>query len=177
MTILNQEDSILVIIDVQEKLLKSVFNKEQVARNSEIMAKAASILDLPIVVTEQYPKGLGATIDLIKDGEFFEKTSFNALAEENIQNKIKSFGRKQVILFGIETHICVYQTAIALLEQGFQVTVAADACGSRHKEHYIAGLECLKSDGIQIKPTEMILFELLKSSKHSKFKNIQGLIK
>ncbi len=173
MTILNQDKCALMIIDVQEKLLNAVFNKEQVKKNAEILANAASILEIPIYITEQYPKGLGSTIETIKGDKYYEKTSFNALSDIDFD-----FGeKKQIILFGIETHICVHQTAAALRENGFDVTVVSDACGSRQKEHYLAGLDCMKANGAQIKPTEMVLFELLKSAKHPNFKEIQGLIK
>lgn len=177
MTILNQNDSILMIIDVQEKLLNAVFNPEKLKKNAEILAKSASVLGLPVIVTEQYPKGLGATISSIKGDKYFEKTSFNALTDENLLEELKQSGRKQIIVFGIETHICVHQTVAGLIENGFEVTVASDACGSRLEEHYKAGLDCMKTNGAQIKPTEMILFELLKGAKHPNFKEIQALIK
>lgn len=177
MTISNQDDCILLIVDVQEKLLKAAFNQEQVKKNSEILANAAEILDIPVFITEQYPKGLGATIETIKNGKRFEKTSFNALLNDDLLSELKAIGRKQILLLGIETHICVYQTAEALIASGFEVTVAQDACGSRFEEHYNAGLACIKDNGAAIKPTEMILFELLKGAKHPNFKEIQALIK
>lgn len=164
----------VLIIDVQEKLLNAVFNKEAVKKNAEILAKSAEILELPVFITEQYPKGLGSTAIPI-NGKVFEKTSFNAIEDKSLLEELK--GSKNIIVFGIETHICVHQTVAGLIENGFDVTVISDACGSRFKEHYEAGLECMKANGAQIKPTEMVLFELLKSAKHPKFKEIQGLIK
>lgn len=173
MTILNQNNCVLIIIDVQEKLLNAVFNPEQIKKNAEVLAKSASILEIPIYITEQYPKGLGRTIETVKGDKYYEKTSFNALLDIDFD-----FGeRKQIIIFGIETHICVHQTVAALIEKGFDVTVVSDACGSRQKEHYIAGLDCMKVNGAKIKPTEMVLFELLKGAKHPNFKEIQSLIK
>ncbi len=177
MTILNQDNAILMVVDIQEKLLNAVFNKEQVEKNAAIISKAASILGLPVFITEQYPKGLGATVETIKGNYYFEKTSFNALEDAELLNEIEKCERKQIILMGIETHICVHQTAAGLIENGFEVTVLSDACGSRFKEHYEAGLDCIRANGAQIKPTEMVLFELLKSAKHPNFKEIQALIK
>lgn len=165
----------ILIIDVQEKLLNAVFNPETVKKNTEILAKAAEILELPVFITEQYPKGLGSTVIPV-DGKVYEKTAFNALEDKTLLEDLKACGN-QIIVFGIETHICVHQTVAGLIDNGFEVTVISDACGSRFKEHCDAGLSCMKANGAQIKPTEMVLFELLKSAKHPKFKEIQNLIK
>lgn len=183
MTILNQEDSIVLIIDIQEKLLNAVFNKDCVAKKSSIIAKAASILDLPVYVTEQYPKGLGSTVNTIAENlnkdrtEVYEKTSFNALFDLNLLSSLKKTGRNQIILMGIETHICVHQTAAALIENGFEVHLIKDACGSRSEDEHNAGISRMKENGVHISTTEIALFELLKSAKHPNFKEIQTLIK
>lgn len=181
MTILNQNDSILMIIDVQERLLNAVYNLEMVERNTEILAKAASILNLPVFITEQYPKGLGTTVNNIKEAvqtaKYYEKTAFNALLEIDLLTELKKSSRKQVIICGIETHICVHQTAAGLIEQGFDVTVVKDACGCRFEESHVSGINCMQNNGSDIKTTEMVLFELLKTSKHPAFKDVQSLIK
>lgn len=182
MTILNVENSLVMIIDVQEKLLNAVFNKEVLEKKAVTIAKTANILDIPVVVTEQYPKGLGATISSVKENlkentNYFEKTSFSALEDQNILNLIKSTGRKQVIIFGIETHICVNQTVNALILEGFDVQVISDACGSRFEKEYQAGLSRMKDNGAKIITTEIALFEWLRSARHPKFKEVQGLIK
>ena len=119
MTILNIENSLVVVIDVQEKLLNSVFNKDSCEKNSRIVTGAASILGIPVVATEQYPKGLGSTVDAVKqqflsnNANVFEKITFSALQNEDVLNAIKNSGRKQIVIFGIETHICVSQTTEA----------------------------------------------------------------
>lgn len=182
MTILSKDDSIVLIVDVQDKLLNAIFNTGVVEKKSEILAKAADILELPVVVTEQYPKGLGATFENVKaalpeTAQYFEKTSFNALFDMNLIAALKSTGRKQVILFGIETHICVHQTAYALIENGFEVHLAKDACGSRTLDEYVSALKYMREYGVNVKTTEMILFELLRSARNPKFKEIQALIK
>lgn len=182
MTILNEKSSQLVIIDVQEKLLNASFNKQLLEKKAVIMAKAASILGLPIVVTEQYPKGLGNTIESIKDslGEnaaYFEKTSFSALENPSVASAIDKAARKQIIIFGIETHICVSQTANGLIAKGYEVSVISDACGSRVETEHKAGLDRMKENGAHILTTEIAVFELLKSARHLHFKEIQNLIK
>lgn len=177
--ILSQNNSALLIVDIQTKLLNAVFNKDIVEKNSKILTKAAQILNLPIFITEQYPQGLGETIEGLKDqsSQVFIKTDFNAINDKILLENLNKTGKKDIIVFGIETHICVYQTAMALIDKGFNVTIAIDACGSRAKSEYDLALNVLKNNGAQIKSTEMILFELIKSSKHPNFKEIQSLIK
>ncbi len=181
MTILNQEDSILLVIDIQERLLKAVYNRESVLKKSEILAKTAAALDLPVFITEQYPKGLGHTITTLSEAldkaVYFEKTDFNALTDESLLSELKMTDRKQVVLCGIETHICVHQTAAALIENGFEVFVLKDSCGSRFEEEHLMGLSRMKDNGAFITTAEIALFELLKSAKHPNFKELQTLIK
>ena len=182
MGILNEEETLVLIIDVQEKLLNAAFNKEKLRKNASIIAKATTILEMPIVLTEQYPKGLGTTIQEVKnylcnDTKIFEKSSFSALDEEDVFDEIKTWEKPQVVVAGIETHICVNQTVNALIELGYEVSVIADACGSRAEEEHFAGLNRMRENGAHILTTEIALFEWLKSSKHPKFKEIQNLIK
>ena len=179
---LNLEDSLVLIIDVQDKLLNAVFNKEQVEKKSAIVAEAAKILGIPVVVTEQYPKGLGNTIPAVKDAlaedtEIFEKTAFSALNNEEILEAIQKHNKIQILIFGIETHICVSQTTAAFRELGYEVSVIKDACGSRAEEEYLTGLERMKDNGAYIITTEIALFEWLKGAKHPNFKAVQALIK
>lgn len=181
--ILNQEKTQILIIDIQEKLLNASFNKDIIEKKSEIISKAATILNIPVIVTEQYPKGLGETIISIKDHlpkdntNYFEKVDFSALNDPKLLDTLKKNRRKQVIVLGIESHICVHQTVNNLLKLGCDVTVISDACGSRSEFEHLAALECMKASGAKIKTTEMALFELLRSAKHPNFKEIQALIK
>ena len=182
MTILNIEDSLVLIIDVQEKLLNAVFNKASLEKRTEIIAGAAKILGIPVIVTEQYPKGLGATIEglkntLAENTQYFEKTAFSALENPEVMDALKKSGKKQVVIFGIETHICVSQTTNALIQEGFEISVIRDACGSRSELEYLAGLERMKDNGAHVLTTEIALFEWLKGAKHPKFKEVQMLIK
>ena len=177
MNTIKNTDSTLLVIDIQEKLVNMLEN-EEVKNNAIKIAKACGILELPTVITEQYPKGLGNTIEEIKsaiqNAEYVEKTTFSAYKEEEVQ---KLLSQKQVIILGIETHICVLQTAIDLLNAGYEVFVVQDACGSRSEENKQAALRRLIHAGAQIITTEMVLFELLESSKHPRFKEVQALIK
>lgn len=182
MTKLNQNNSLLLVIDVQDKLLNAVFNKTTLERKAQIMASAAKILGIPTFVTEQYPKGLGSTTNSIKDvlaekAQIFEKTSFSALKNEEIVEAIKKSGKEQVIVFGIETHICVSQTTTALIEAGYDVSIIKDACGSRSEDEYISGLNRMQENGAHIITAEIALFEWLESAKHPNFKEVQSLIK
>lgn len=179
---LNIDESLVLVIDVQEKLLNAVFNKESLVKKAGIIAGASNILGIPAVVTEQYPKGLGETVLQLKEqlgtnAKFYEKTAFSALENAEILEGIESYNRKQILVFGIETHICVNQTVEALIREGYEVYVIKDACGSRAESEYEAGLERMKDHGAYIVTTEIALFEWLKSSKHPHFKEVQALIK
>ena len=174
---IKSDEATLLVIDVQEKLV-AMLEDANVKTDSIKLAKAASILNIPTIITEQYPKGLGSTIQEIKDSlpnaEYVEKTSFSAFKEDDVK---KLLSQKQVILFGIETHICVLQTAMDLLNEGYEVFIVQNACGSRKEENKNAALRRLIHAGAQIVTTEMVLFELLESSKHPNFKEVQALIK
>lgn len=179
---LNENNTLLLIIDIQEKLLNAVYNKETIEKKSKILAEVASILDIPTIITEQYPKGLGFTIEgiksmLIRNAEFYEKTEFNAILNPQIKNAILSKNKKNLIIMGIESHICVFQTAEALVKEGFNVTVISDAISSRSECEYNLAISNFVNHNINVKSTEMIIFEFLKSAKHPNFKEIQQLIK
>ncbi len=178
---LNQDNSLLLIIDVQEKLV-NMLNKNTIENKTAILAKAASILDIPTIVTEQYPKGLGNTmpsisINFSEKCKIFEKTTFSVLGETEIKNSIKESGRKQIIICGIETHICVLQSAIELINEGYEVYIVKDACASRNKYEFKLAIERLQAAGAIITCVEMVIFELLKDSKNPNFKALQSLIK
>ena len=182
MSILSENETLVLMIDVQEKLLNAMFNKEIVKKNSSIIAKVTSILEMPVVLTEQYPKGLGITVPEVKDflcndTKIFEKSAFSALEDEDVFDEIKTWNKRQIVICGVETHICVSQTVNSLVELGYDVSVISDACGSRAEQEHLAGINRIKENGAHIITTEMALFEWLKTSKHPKFKEIQALIK
>lgn len=182
MSVLDDKESLLLIIDIQDRLLHAIFNRRTVESKSDVLVKTAKILNIPIIITEQYPKGLGETAQYIKDTlqediKIFEKEYFSALNNTEITDAIKETEKKQILVFGIETHICVNQTVSDLLKLGYEVYVVTDACGSRAETEYKAGLERMKANGAKLISTEIALFEWLKSSKHEHFKEIQSLIK
>lgn len=178
---LNIDNCLVLMIDFQDKLIKAT-SADIEAQNAEKMLKAAKILNIQTIVSEQYPKGLGSTsqklLDAVpEDAKFIEKTAFSLLKEENALDLIKSFEKNHIILFGIETHICVLQTALDLLENGFEVYLIRNACKSRSDYESAAGTELMKEQGVQLLTLETALFQLLRTSKHPKFKEVQALIK
>ncbi len=174
---LEANNSLVLMIDVQERLVGAL-EKNVIVEKSQKIIDGANILGIPVLATEQYPKGLGHTVVTLADNtEVVEKTYFNALLEDGMLDKIKSYGKKQIILFGIETHICVYQTACALIEAGFEVFIIKDACASRNKYEFKQGIEAMRDNGAKISCVEMTLFEWLKGAKNPKFKEVQALIK
>lgn len=178
---LNAENSLFFLIDIQDRLVGMLKNREEIAKNNSILAKAAKILGVPVIASEQYPNGLGSTIlevrEYLNTENVLEKTSFSALATDTIKAKLESLNRKKVVLTGIETHICVYQTARALLDAGYEVYVVKNACSSRSSKDYRTALELMRDYGAKLTCVETVLFELLGSSKHPNFKEIQTLIK
>ncbi len=181
MNTLSAENSLFLIIDIQERLVAAL-DKDIVVSKAVKVASAANVLGIPTIVTEQYPKGLGNTVPQLKEvlpvnAEFVEKTSFNALLEEGMAEKIKLYGKKQIVLFGIETHICVHQTAAALIEAGYDVYVIKDACASRNKYEFKQGIDIMQQNGVKVSCVEIALFEWLKGAKNPKFKEVQALIK
>lgn len=181
MKLLDEKDSLLLVIDIQERLVASLDKNVIISRVGKLV-DAARILGIPVLASEQYPNGLGRTIPVIS-GKFpagtdvIEKTSFSLLREDGFLEKLKSYGKKQIIICGIETHICVHQTAAELIEAGFDVVVAKDACASRNKYEFKQGIEAMQDNGAKISCVEIILFEWLRSAKHPHFKEVQALIK
>lgn len=182
--LLNANESLYIVIDLQEKLVKILEEDSKVIKNSQIIAKTSSILNIPIVITEQYKKGLGETIPEITSSVkkenvvFFEKNSFSALKEDGFLELLKKSGKKQIMISGIESHICVMQTALELSENGYQVFVIKDASASRDNNQLKLAMDRLnKNENIDVITTEMAVFELLKTSKNDHFKEIQALIK
>ncbi len=178
---LDLENSVIVMIDLQEKLVKAV-EKYSPVDNACKIAKAAKILNIPVIVTEQYPKGLGETVPALKEvladnTVYIEKTDFSAMNNMDFYDAIVNTGKNQVIIFGIETHICVYQTVSDMLKKYYDVYVVKDACASRDKSEFKTGMELIKQNKAFVVTTEILLFELLKTSKHPNFKEIQSLIK
>lgn len=177
------EQSLLVIIDQQTKLIRTLPDNDAdlMLTNSGKLVKAAEHLDIPILITEQYPKGLGHTGTQLQKcfptgTAVIEKTSFSCCGNDEFNTALRSSGRKQLILAGIEAHVCILQSAMDLTASGYQVYVIEDAVCSRKLEHKLYALQRMQQHGITISCYESILFEWLKDAKHEQFKSISALI-
>ena len=178
---LNSTKAMLLIIDVQEAFLEPVKKMKSLVKRCCVLAQAANILALPIVVTEQYPKGLGHTAEslaaVLGNHTLLEKTSFSCMAEPQAQEAIMATQKEQVIIAGVETHVCVLQTALDLLAAGKEVFVVDDAVSSRDSNDRQAALARMAQAGAVITTAEAVLMELIGGSRHEHFKAIQNLIK
>ena len=180
--ILELSRSALLIIDMQEAFRAHIKDFDEFAQRIAIAAQAAQLLKLPIIVTEQYPKGLGHTASEIvnalpDDTEVIEKTTFSSCGAGQFQSRLTSGNARQVLVAGIEAHICVNQTVHDLLATGFQVHLLTDCITSRKKSDRRAAFLKMQASGAISSSVEMALFELLRDAKHEQFKAIQGLIK
>lgn len=178
---INREEAVLVLIDFQERLMPAMENPEELKDNVVKLVLGCDILDVPMLVTQQYTRGLGPTVSEINDalGEYeaIEKTAFSAMGEPEFVDKLKAAGKKSVILIGIETHVCVQQTAIDLLESGYSVFIVSDCMSSRKSNDKENGLSRMVASGAIITTAESVLFELLKDAKNEYFKAISSLVK
>jgi nicotinamidase-related amidase len=179
--ILNRDTAALLLIDIQEKILTVMHHKSQVIENSLKLIKGFKILNIPIFYTEQYPKGLGSTAaSLLKELEGLSpipKMSFSCYGAEGFITRLKDNNVKQVVVAGIESHVCIQQSVLDLLANDFQVNVAADCCSSRKETDYQLALERMRIHGAEITTAEAILFELLNVSGTEEFKQISDIIK
>jgi nicotinamidase-related amidase len=173
----------LVVVDIQEKLLPPIFNHEALVKNSQLLIRLAKILELPIMVTTQYSKGLGATVpeiaSLLPDVPAIDKMEFGCFGSEPFRSRLKALpgDRNTVLLCGMEAHICVMQSALGALNEGYLVHVASDAVGSRAEWNWKIGLERMKSAGAVISSTEMMMYELLRCSGTPQFKQLLPFLK
>ena len=177
------EQCALVVVDIQEKLLPPIFEKERLVRNSQLLIRLAGIVGIPVLLTTQYCKGLGQVIpevaSLLPDAKPMDKLEFSCFGSGEFTAALKALpGRRNtVLLCGMETHICVMQTALAALEHGYHVHVASDAVSSRAEWNWKIGLLRMRDAGAVISSTEMMLYELLRSSGTSAFKEILPFLK
>ncbi|MCS6873767.1 MAG: hydrolase [Pyrinomonadaceae bacterium] len=182
MTLLQKEKCALVVVDMQEAFRHVIPDFSKIVSQIAALIEGCKILKVPILLTEQYPKGLGHTVEEImkvipEDCPIYEKTSFSCCGAEEFLEKLSSIGANQILVCGIETHICVSQTAHDLIEKGFQVHLIADCVSSRYPENKLIGIEKLKQAGAILSSAEMALFEMMRSSSHPCFKQIQTLVK
>lgn len=175
---LEVEECALVVIDIQEKLLPPIFQKEQLIRNAQLLIRAAGILKIPALISTQYAKGLGTTVpevaSLLPTAKPVDKTLFSCFGSDLFCNLLQRLPgqRSTLLLCGMESHICVAQTALAALREGYLVHVASDAVSSRTEWNWKVGLERMRDAGAVISSTEMIIYELMRSSSTAAFKEL-----
>lgn len=168
----------LVVIDMQEKLLAPIFQKDQLVRNAQLLIRAAGILKIPALVSTQYRKGLGATVpeivSVLPPTDSIDKTQFSCLGSDAFCAAVRGMSgtRNTLLLCGMESHICVTQTALAALREGYIVHVASDAVSSRTEWNWKIGLERMRTAGAVISSTEMMIYELMQSSSSAAFKEL-----
>ena len=171
----------LVVVDVQGKLAQIMYEKELLFKNIQVLIKAAKILNIPILWCQQVPAALGPTVpeiaELLTGIEPINKSSFSCCGDQNFIEKLSHLKTNQVLICGIETHVCIYQTTIDLLRTGYYVNVIADAVSSRTQENKHIALQRIAAEGAKISSVEMTLFELLRTAKHPNFKEVARLIK
>jgi nicotinamidase-related amidase len=178
---LNADESILLLIDIQGNLAQSMHDKQSLFKNLQILVKSARILELPIVWMEQIPEKLGHTVPavagLLRDRRPLTKTTFSCCGDRAIMAAIEACGRRQMLVTGIETHICVYQSTRDLLQRGFEVHVISDAVSSRVAGNKNIGLARMRQEGALISSVEMALFEMLREAAGDRFRQIVKLLK
>jgi nicotinamidase-related amidase len=178
---LDKASTALLIIDIQEKLAAVMKVKDAVIMNSLHLIELAKILHIPIVLTEQYPKGIGQTVEEIRNAlpEYkpIEKLTFSCCDEKGFLSEIKKLNKQTIIVAGMETHVCVLQTCIGLLRSGGNVHVVQDAICSRNKENWKIGIQFMRDAGAVITSTETVLFQLLKIAGTDEFKTMIKRIK
>lgn len=174
------EEAVLMVIDIQEKLVPVMKYREQVIQNTNTLISLAKKLGVPIIVTEQYPKGLGKTVSEVSNHLeellTYEKMTFSGFTSE-VTSTLKRLGRKKIIITGMETHVCVFQTVRDLLADGYQVFVVGDAVCSRTKDNYLNGLSLISSMGAVVTNTETVFFDLMKQAGTPVFRELSKLIK
>ncbi len=184
---LPQDDTVLVVVDIQERLAKAMPHKpmNQLLANTRRFLKAADQLGLPVMVTEQYPKGLGPTVpqvasamaELSNAPARLDKIDFSCMAVEEFRTWFHETGRSHVLLIGIETHVCIYQTARDMAAVGLSVHVPRDAVASRHEHDFLTGLGLIERSGGIVTSTEAAIFDLMERAKGPVFKALSPMFK
>lgn len=181
---LKPENCCAIVVDYQERLVPAMHGREQLIEQSRKLLKGLELLGIPMIVTEQYPKGLGSTVAEIKDvvpsAEFFAKTAFSALGSQEVAERLKQFkteGRENVLICGIEGHVCVFQTAIDVIDAGMNAVFVSDCITSRSLSDYMTAMMRAEREGVNFASAEMVLFELIGAKEHEHFKAISAIVK
>ena len=176
------DNSLLVVVDVQEAFRTAIPDFAVIVSRIALAIRGFQVLGVPVVVTEQYPKGLGHTAEelaltLTEDTDVIEKSTFSAFGEPSFVSTIEKYEAKQIALCGVEAHVCVNQTAHDLLDAGYDVHLLTDCVASRYEHDKRAGIDKMLGSGAVSSSMEMALFEMMRDSRHEKFKEVQALIK
>lgn len=180
---LEAEQCALIVVDIQQKLLPPIFNKETLVKNSQLLVRLAKVLSIPIMMTTQYSRGLGATVpevaSLLPEVTAIDKLEFGCFGSDVFRAGLKALpgSRNTLLLCGMETHICVMQTALGALNDGYLVHVASDAVSSRSEWNWRIGLDRMREAGAVISSTEMMMYELLRCSGTAQFKEMLSYLK
>ena len=178
---LTQDNAVFILIDYQERMLPAVHNHAEIGRKACILARGARLLEMEVIVTRQYPKGLGDTVpalvEALGDHVFVDKDAFGCMAEPVFKEKLAALGKRNVIVAGVEAHVCVQQTVLEMLDAGYAVYLAADCCGSRSKTDKGYAEWRMALAGAKMTTMESILFEIMRHKDHPARKAIQALIK
>ena len=175
---LKRDNTVILVIDIQDKLSKAMFNEEQIKKNAKVLLELSNLYDIPVIFTEQNPNSLGTTneelINIPKNKSVYPKMDFSGFGE--IQGELEKIGRKNIIVIGIETHICVYQTVRDLVLNGYNPTVLFDSCSSREKKNHKNALKLMDKMHTTIASIETVLFDIVSTAKDENFKSAQKLI-
>lgn len=175
--------AMLLVIDMQEKLMPMILDEQRITQTACKLMRGLAILELPTIATEQYPKGIGVTVAPVRNllaarsVAPLEKPTFSAWATPTVRNAIRELDRPQIIIVGVETHVCIQQTALDLASRDFNVFICADAVGSRGRMDYEISLQRMRQNGIVVSTVESVLFELCQSSAAPHFKALLEVIK
>jgi nicotinamidase-related amidase len=181
--LLESDRCALLVVDIQERLLPAIFNRESLVKNSQLLIRLAKILSLPILLSTQYKKGLGESVpeiaSLLDEVRPIDKLEFSCFGNGSFRSAVKGLPghRNTVLICGMEAHICVMQTAIGALNDGYLVHVASDAVGSRTEANWKVGLDRLRAAGAVISSTETMIYELLRCSGTQQFKELLPYLK
>jgi len=179
--LLSARRSCLLVVDVQTKLAPAVAEGARAISNAAVLMRGAARLGVPVLISEHYPKGLGSTVpalaELVSEDSIVEKIRFSAAREQAFRARLHGLNRGQIVVAGMETHVCVLQTALALREDGHEVFVVADAVSSRRLEDRAVAIERMQAEGCRIVTTEMVIFEWLERGDAKEFRELLALIK
>ncbi|MCU0895525.1 MAG: hydrolase [Rhodospirillales bacterium] len=179
--LLSAADACFLVVDIQDKLLPAVRHQDAVVANTRVLLQAARALGVPVLASEQYPRGIGSTVapvaELLPDGSVVEKLHFSCLADPGFARRFAALGRSQAVVCGLEAHVCVLQTVEQILSAGHEAFVVADAVSSRAEASHALALRRLEADGARIVTTEMVVFEWLGQAGTPVFRELSRLIK